>query len=64
MPTKVAMNEERAAEDGHRIAGLRRRALAEAKDVLALADEAEDEAGRAMPADEPPTEGTDPAPRP
>ena len=54
------MNEERAAEDGHRIAGLRRRALAEAKDVLALADEA----GRAMPADEPPSEGTDPAPRP
>ena len=60
MPTKVAMNEERAAEDGHRIAGLRRRALAEAEDVLALADEA----GRAMPADEPPSEGTDPAPRP
>jgi hypothetical protein len=63
MPTKVSKNQERAAEDAHRIAGLRRRALAEAGDILVLADEAEAEAGRAAPADEFLPEGTDPASR-
>ena len=58
MPPRVARNLERAAEDAHRIAALRRRAQAETGDILARADEADGEAGRSMPSDEPPPEGT------
>jgi hypothetical protein len=63
MPVRVAENEERAAEDAHRIAALRRRAVAEAEDVLVHADEAADEAPRTGPGGGRSPEGTDgPAP--
>jgi hypothetical protein len=62
MPPKVARNQERVAEDAHRIATLRRRARAETGDILARADEADGEAGRAVPSDEPPPEATGTSP--
>ena len=47
MPIKVARNQERAAEDAHRLAALRRRALADTQDVLVRADDAASQARQA-----------------
>ncbi len=52
MPPRMGRNQERAAEDAHRVAALRRRAVAEVRDVLAHADEAEGEARRTATNDE------------
>ena len=58
MPPRVARNQERAAEDAHRLAALRRRAAAEVKDVLVHADEAEHEARRTAETEEGTSERT------
>jgi hypothetical protein len=47
MSVKVVKNEERTIDDAHRIAELLRRALAETKDLLRHADDADHEARRA-----------------
>ena len=47
MPLRVVENQERAAEESHRIAALRRQALAEVRDVLVHADDAGHQARQA-----------------
>lgn len=48
MPVKVAKNQERAAEDAYQLATVRRRALAEVKDVLVRTDDADHQARQAV----------------
>ena len=47
MSVRVAKSRERAVEDAYRLAALRRRALAEAKDAAVRADDADHQACQA-----------------